>query len=122
MCLRLLGFEPDAYFFDHSRLRIKCLNDRYRYFHIADDAPEEMVQQYVRGQVLRLLGGILLPDTSSNKMKLMFLSLLEDLDFARRLNWGSAVLVCLYRAMCRDSYADQNKIGGYLVLLQVYEL
>ena len=65
-----------------------------------------MVQQYVRGQVLRLLGGVLLPDTSSNKMKLIFLPLLEDLDFARRLSWGSTVLACLYRAMCRDSYAD----------------
>ena len=122
MCLRLLGFEPDAHFFDHSRLRIECLDDRYRHFHIADDAPEEMVQQYVRGQVLRLLGGVLLPDTSSNKMKLMFLPLLEDLDFARRLSWGSAVLACLYRAMCRGAYADQSEIGGYLVLLQVCEL
>ncbi|XP_073107276.1 serine/threonine-protein phosphatase 7 long form homolog [Elaeis guineensis] len=120
LCLRLLGFEPDAHFFDHSRLRIECLDDRYRHFHIADDAPEEMVQQYVRGQVLRLLGGVLLPDTSSNKMKLMFLPLLEDLDFARRLSWGSAVLACLYRAMCRGSYADQSEIGGYLVLLQIW--
>ena len=116
LCLRLLGFEPDAYFFDHSRLRIECLDDRYRYFHIADDAPKEMVQQYVRNQVLWLLGGVLLPNTSSNKMKLMFLLLLEDLDFARRLSWDSAVLACLYRAMCRSSYADQSKIGGYLIL------
>ena len=48
LCLRLLGLEPDIQFFDHSRLRIECLDDRYRYFHIGDDAPEEMVQQYVR--------------------------------------------------------------------------
>ena len=116
------GFEPDVYFFDHSRLRIEYLDDRYRYFHIADDALEEMVQQYVRGQVLRLLGGVLLPDTSSNKMKLIFLPLLEDLDFARRLSWGSAILACLYRAMCRGSYTDQSEIDGYLVLLLVCEL
>ena len=98
------------------------MDDRYRYFHIADNAPEKMVQQYVRGQVLWLLGGVLLSDTSSNKMKLMFLPLLEDLDFARRLSWSSAVLACLYRAMCRGSYADQSEIDGYLVLLQVCEL
>ena len=90
--LAILGFEPDAQFFDHSRLRIECLDDRYRHFHIADDAPEEMVQQYVRGQVLRLLGGVLLSDTSSNKMKLIFLPLLKDLDFTRRLSWGITVL------------------------------
>ena len=81
-----------------------------------------MVQQYIRGQVLWLLSGILLPDTSSNKIKLIFLPLLEDLEFVRRLSWSSAVLACLYRAMCRGSYADQNEIGGYLVLLQIYEL
>ena len=122
LCLRLLGFELDAYFFDHSRLRIECLDNRYRHFHITNDALEEMMQQYVRGQVLRLLGGIMLSDTSSNKMKLMFLPLLEDLNFARRLSWGSAVLACLYRAMCRDSYTDQSEIDGYLVLLQVCKL
>ena len=72
--------------------------------------------------MLRLLGGVLLPDTSSNKMKLIFLPLLEDLDFTRRLSWVSAVLTCLYRAMCRSSYTDQSEIGGYLVLLQVCEL
>ena len=75
------------------------MDDRYRYFHIEDDAPEEMVQQYVRGQMLRFLGGVLLSDTSSNKMKLIFLSLLEDLEFVRRLSWGSAVLACLYRTV-----------------------
>ena len=67
--------------------------------------------------MLQLLGGVLLPDTSSNKIKLIFVPLLEDLDFARRLSWGSAVLACLYRAICRGSYADQSEIGGYLVLL-----
>ena len=41
LCLRLLGFEPDIQFFDHSRLRIEYLDDRYRYFHIGDDAPRK---------------------------------------------------------------------------------
>ena len=68
-----------------------------------------------------LLGGVLLSDTSSNKMKLIFLPLLEDLEFVRRLSWGSAVLTYLYRAMCRGSYADQSEIDGYLVLLQICE-
>ena len=98
------------------------MDDHYQYFHIGDDALDEILQQYVRGQVLRLLGGVLLSDTSSNKMKLMFLPLLKDLEFACRLSWGSAVLACLCRAMCRDSYADQSEIGGYLVLLQICEL
>ena len=55
-------------------------------------------------------------------MKLIFLPLLDVLEFARRLSWGSAVLTYLYKAMYRGSYADQNEIGDYLVLLQVYEL
>ena len=28
LCLRLLGLELDVQFFDHSRLRIECLDDR----------------------------------------------------------------------------------------------
>ena len=72
--------------------------------------------------MLRLLDGVLLSDTSSNKMKLIFLPLLKDLEFAHRLSWGSTVLACLYRAMCQDSYADQSEIGDYLVLLQICEL
>ena len=62
------------------------MDDYYRYFHIGDDTPEEMVRQYVRSYILRLLRGVLLPDTSSNKVKLMFLPLLEDLDFTHRLS------------------------------------
>ena len=76
----------------------------------------------VRGQMLQLLGDVLLSDISSNKMKLMFLPLLEDLDFACRLSQGSAVLACLYKAMYRGSYADQSEIDDYLILLQVCEL
>ncbi|XP_073107343.1 protein MAIN-LIKE 1 [Elaeis guineensis] len=63
-----------------------------------------------------------LPVDGDPVMKLIFLPLLEDLDFARRLSWGSAVLACLYRAMCQGSCADQSEIDGYLVLLQIYEL
>ena len=52
----------------------------------------------------------------------MFLPLLEDLDFTRRLSWDSAVLACLYRVMCRGSAADQSEISGYLVLLQICDI
>ena len=98
------------------------MDDHYQYLHIRDDALEEMVQQYVRSQTLRLLRGNLLSDTSSNKMKLIFLSLLENLDFTRRLSWGSTVLACPYRTMYRNFYHDQSKIGSYLVLLQVCDI
>ena len=119
MCYRLLGFQLEAQFFDHSRLRMECLDDHYQYLYIEDDAPEKMVRQYVRSYILQLLGSALLSDTSSNKVKLMFLPLLEDLDFTCRLNWSSAILACLYRAMCWGSTVVQSEIGGYLVSLQV---
>ena len=75
-----------------------------------------IVCQGLRTAIIR---GFFLPDTSLNKVKLKFLSLLKDLNFTRRLNWGSAVLACLFRVMCRGSAADQLEIGDYLVLLQV---
>ena len=80
------------------------------------------MQEYVRGWVLWLLrDAALLPSSSSSRVKLMFLLLLEDLDFAHRLGWDSTVLVNLYRATCHSSYY-QSEINGYLVLLQVCDI
>ena len=95
------------------------MDNHYQYFYIGDDASEEIVRQYIRGYVMRLLEVTLLSDTSSNKVKLIFLPLLEDLDFTRRLSWCSAVLACLYRIMCWGSAVNQSEIESYFILLQV---
>ncbi|KAL3637547.1 hypothetical protein CASFOL_018715 [Castilleja foliolosa] len=118
ICEELLGFRPPSEDFDRGRLKIRCLQERFKT--LPDGASEETVQFYARAYILQLLGGQLLSDMSNNKVKLMYLPLLRDLETAGRLSWGSAVLACLYRALCRATKPETSDICGPLVLLQIW--
>ncbi|KAK6133043.1 hypothetical protein DH2020_033198 [Rehmannia glutinosa] len=118
ICNELLGFRPPPEDFDRGRLKIRCLQERFKT--LPDGASEDTVQFYARAYILQLLGGQLLSDMSNNKVKLMYLPLLRDLEAAGRLSWGSAVLACLYRALCRAAKPETSDICGPLVLLQIW--
>ncbi|KAL6543076.1 hypothetical protein OROHE_010596 [Orobanche hederae] len=118
ICNELLGFRPPPEDFDRGRLKIRCLQERFKT--LPDGADEETVKFYARAYILQLLGGQLLSDMSNNKVKLMYLPLLRDLEASGRLSWGSAVLACLYRALCRASKPETSDICGPLVLLQIW--
>ncbi|KAL2245206.1 serine/threonine-protein phosphatase 7 long form homolog isoform X1 [Sesamum indicum] len=118
ICNELLGFRPPPEDFDRGRLKIRCLQERFKT--LPDGASEDTVQFYARAYILQLLGGQLLSDMSNNKVKLMYLPLLRDFEAAGRLSWGGAVLACLYRALCRATKAETSDICGPLVLLQIW--
>ncbi|EPS71928.1 hypothetical protein M569_02828, partial [Genlisea aurea] len=118
ICQELLGFRPPPEDFDRGRLKIRCLQERFKV--LPDNASEETVRFYARAYILQLLGGQLLSDMSNNKVKLMYLPLLRDFEEAGRLSWGGAVLACLYRALCRASKPETSDICGPLVLLQIW--
>ncbi|KAK6149426.1 hypothetical protein DH2020_016951 [Rehmannia glutinosa] len=118
ICNELLGFRPPPEDFDRGRLKIRCLQERFKT--LPDGASEDTVKFYARAYILQLLGGQLLSDMSNNKVKLMYLPLLRDFDAAGRLSWGGAVLACLYRALCRASKPETSDICGPLVLLQIW--
>ncbi|KAF1899256.1 hypothetical protein Lal_00019381 [Lupinus albus] len=60
-----------------------------------------------------------MPDTSENRVHLMYLPLLEDLPGTFQYSWCSAMLACLYRGLCRAAIInDQKEIEGCLVQLQ----
>ncbi|KAL5132789.1 Serine/threonine-protein phosphatase 7 long form [Glycine soja] len=59
-----------------------------------------------------------MPDKTGNRVHLMCLTVLADLDRVRRYSWGSACLVTLYREMCRATDPDAKTMGGYASLLQ----
>ena len=75
---------------------------------------------YARAYILLLFGGVLFPDTNDNCVHMNCLLLLEDLDRCNRLSWGSAVLACLYRNLCKASLFVVNTIAGPLMLLQLW--
>ncbi|KAI3466406.1 hypothetical protein Pfo_023069 [Paulownia fortunei] len=118
ICNELLGFRPPPEDFDRGRLKIRCLQERFKT--LPDGASEDTVQFFARAYILQLLGGQLLSDMSNNKVKLMYLPLLRDFEGAGRLSWGSAVLACLYRALCRATKPETSDICGPLVLLQIW--
>ncbi|XP_022848362.1 protein MAIN-LIKE 2-like isoform X1 [Olea europaea var. sylvestris] len=118
ICNELLGFKPPPEDFDRGRLKIRCLQERFKT--LPEGASKDTMQFYARAYILQLLGGQLLSDMSNNKVKLMYLPLLRDFEAAGRLSWGSAVLSCLYRALCRATKPETSDICGPLVLLQIW--
>ncbi|KAF1888938.1 hypothetical protein Lal_00036651 [Lupinus albus] len=68
---------------------------------LPEDANDVLIQQHGRVFILRMIGGFLMPDTSGSRAHLMYLSLLEDLSQTYQYNWGSTILACLYRGLCR---------------------
>ncbi|KAL5146285.1 hypothetical protein HKD37_06G016135 [Glycine soja] len=50
-------------------------------------------------------------DKSGNRVHLMYILLLANLDQARRHCWDSACLAHLYREMCRAIYSISKKNG-----------
>ncbi|KAL5179877.1 Serine/threonine-protein phosphatase 7 long form [Glycine soja] len=71
-----------------------------------------------RANILGLICGVLMPDKSRNKVHIMYLPLLANLDRDDRYNWGSTCLAHLYREICRAIYPTSKNMGGYIVLLQ----
>ncbi|MBA0576591.1 hypothetical protein Golob_025329 [Gossypium lobatum] len=83
-----------------------------------DDSIEVQRVRYARAYILQIIGGYLILDKSRNLAHLRWLLKLIDFRAAGELSWGSAVLVTLYREMCRATQPNKIKIGGFLALLQ----
>ncbi|KAL3506966.1 hypothetical protein ACH5RR_032348 [Cinchona calisaya] len=118
LCRELLGFAPPAKDFNGNRLRLRCLNEKFKSLPL--DADDTIILCHTRAHILRMIGGLLFPDKSQSKVKLMYLPFLRDLEACGKLSWGSAVLACLYREMCRASKSKAKEIGGPLILLQLW--
>ncbi|KAL5184522.1 Protein MAIN-LIKE 2 [Glycine soja] len=57
-------------------------------------------------------------DKTGNRVHLMYLIVLADIERVRRYSWGSACLATLYREMCRATDPDAKTMGDYASLLQ----
>ncbi|KAL4379622.1 hypothetical protein GQ457_02G020310 [Hibiscus cannabinus] len=75
--------------------------------------------------ILRLIGGMLMPDKSSAMVHTQYLKFLNLSWEANSYSWGSAILSFLYRELCKasktsnvDGRALNADIGGCMVLLQ----
>ncbi|KAK5802956.1 hypothetical protein PVK06_030590 [Gossypium arboreum] len=72
----------------------------------------------IYGSAITSVRGVLMPDANNNRVHLMYLPILADLQNVRSYSWGSAILAMLYREFCRQKKLDAVDIDGCLILLQ----
>ncbi|KAF1896238.1 hypothetical protein Lal_00018517, partial [Lupinus albus] len=117
VCHNLLGAVPTDRQIVGQQIQMSWLDSTFQ--QLPDDVTEIVIDQHARAFILRMIGGFLMPDTSVSRVHLMYLLLLEDLSETYQYSWGSAVLVCLYRGLCRAALiSHQIEIGECLLLLQ----
>ena len=101
-----------------SDFRISLHMLRVHFSHLRDNATDEEVARYTRAFVLDMFGSILFPDPSGDSVPIMYLRFLQDLNTPRVINWGAAVLACLYRNLSTACIRGKKYISGPLLLLQ----
>ncbi|XP_019455030.1 PREDICTED: serine/threonine-protein phosphatase 7 long form homolog [Lupinus angustifolius] len=117
ICMQLLGAVPAGNELMGQRVKLTWLERTFR--DLPDNANDVIIEQHAKAFILRMIGEFLMPDTSGNRVHLMYLPFLDDLTETFQYSWGSAVLACLYRGLCRAATTtDQKEIGGCLLLLQ----
>ena len=118
-CLQLLEFPTSSSYFKSGQLKTRYLCEMLE-MTLPDNASDHQCIQRARAYILFLLGGVLFPDMANTYIHMNLLVLLEDFDRCSRLSWGSAVLACLYRNLCKASVAHATEIAGPLMLLQLW--
>ncbi|CDP21081.1 unnamed protein product [Coffea canephora] len=99
ICEELIGFSPAVGYFDGQRLKLGCLA-RALDTELPPDTSDVQCRQRARIYLLLILGEHLLSDKSGNKVPLLYLPLLWDLETVGQYSWGIACLATLYRSLC----------------------
>ncbi|KAG8486966.1 hypothetical protein CXB51_020428 [Gossypium anomalum] len=120
LCYSLLGPSPGDDESNFSGLKFTWLKTNFE--HLPDNATEEELMCAARAYIMHIIRGVLMPDAKNNRVHLMYLPLLTDLHNVHSYSWGSAVLVMLYRKLCRTTKSHAADIGGCLILLQSWAL
>ncbi|KAK5831814.1 hypothetical protein PVK06_015613 [Gossypium arboreum] len=96
--------------FRGSQIEIGWLKDNFQ--NIEASVSDFEKEQFTRAIILRLIGGLLMPDKSQILVYLRWLPLLADLKEVRQLSWGSVVLATLYWELCRMTELEKAKIAS----------
>jgi len=67
---------------------------------LPEDAVEETIDRWTRAYIMELFSCWLFPDSSGSTVPACMLQWLRDLADPPQMNWGAAVLACLYRSLC----------------------
>lgn len=96
MCHTYLGVVPRC----NSRVGNQTKMVAWQYATFATTTKIQQLEVHYRAYILGFIWGILMSDKTSNKVHLMYLTLLTNLRCAGRYSWGSSCLATLYREMC----------------------
>ena len=64
-----------------------------------------------------MFGCVMFPDASGDTVSASLLTFLRDLDRPPKMNWGAAVLACLYRGLCLACQVGHRMLIGPTALL-----
>ena len=64
------------------------------------DADAETVDRWTRAYIMEMFACWMFPDSSGATVPGCLLEWLRDLAQPKQMNWGAAVLACLYRSLC----------------------
>ncbi|KAM2487488.1 serine/threonine-protein phosphatase 7 long form homolog isoform X1 [Malus sylvestris] len=93
---------------------------RQRFHKVSDDESPEFIEHAARGYLLYLLGCTLFADKTGNRISLIYLHFLRDLNSVGGYAWGAAALAYLYRQLGLASRLGCRQISGYLTLLEAW--
>ncbi|XP_073225752.1 serine/threonine-protein phosphatase 7 long form homolog [Cicer arietinum] len=116
VCQEYLGVIPPEGATKGNSIKLKWLKDTFD--NVGENASEVEKQASCRAYILRMIGGLLMPDKSNNHVHLKYLSILGDINKASHYSWGLAVLATLYRELCLATKPDVMSMGGCALLLQ----
>ena len=101
-----------------SKFRISLFLLRVHFPELRPGATNEEIAWYTRAYVLDLFGSILFPDSSNDSVPIIYLRFLQELSTPQSINWGAAVLTCLYRGLSNACMVGKKFISGPVLLLQ----
>ncbi|KAH1234540.1 Serine/threonine-protein phosphatase 7 long form [Glycine max] len=117
LCHELLGEVPPENARKGTALKLTWLLNMLR-APLPEEPTTHQLQCRCRAYIMYMIGGALIPDKSGNRVHLMYLNLLRDLNKTKKYSWGSACLANLYRELCRASSEVGKSMGGCVILLQ----
>ncbi|KAH1128734.1 hypothetical protein J1N35_000112 [Gossypium stocksii] len=91
-------------------------------FHFPSNATKGELMCTARAYIMNIIGGVLMSDAKNNKVHIIYLPLLADLNNVHSYNWGSTVLAMLYQELCWTTKPVAVDMGGCLTLLQLWAL
>lgn len=120
LCRQCLGKVPTASDMRGNRIKLKWLANEFSDDSIPENATPQVLEQYTRAYILKLVGGLLFCDYTGTFVHTMFLPLIVDLDRCKTYSWGSTVLAFLYRELCQATDMRRTNIGGCIYLLHIW--